>query len=87
MNKLTENKVALVFGFLISGLHLAWSILVLSGMGQMIVDFVLWAHMIHIQVVIGPFDIMATLVLLLMTFILGYITGFVFAKIWNYLHN
>ncbi len=81
------NKVGLVFGALLGGWHLAWSILVLSGFAQLIYDFVLWAHMIHLQITIGPFDMVAALTLVVLTAIVGYIMGYVGAWVWNRVHR
>lgn len=81
------NKVGLVFGALLGGWHLAWSILVWSGFAQAIYDFVLWAHMIHLQITIGPFDMVASLTLVVFTAIVGYIMGYVGAWVWNRVHR
>ena len=54
------NKVGLVFAILLGGWHVAWSILVATGLGQTLYNFILWAHMIHLPVKIGPFDLTAS---------------------------
>ncbi len=81
------NKVGLVFGVLLGGWHLVWSLLVLSGLAQSLYDFILWAHMIHVQITIGPFDMAAFLTLIVMTTIVGYIIGYSAALVWNRVHN
>lgn len=82
-----ENKVGLVFGALLGGWHLVWSLLVLSGMAQGIYDFILWAHMIHLAIVIGPFDLTASATLVVLTAVVGYIMGYISAWVWNYFHR
>jgi len=77
------NKVGLVAAVLLGGWHVVWSVLVLTGVGQMIYDFVLWAHMIRLQVVIGPFDATASLTLVAITAVIGYIAGFTGTLVWN----
>jgi len=55
------NKVGLVFAILLGGWHLVWSLFVATGLGQLLYDFILWAHMIHLAVTIGPFDFTASI--------------------------
>lgn len=86
MNNLNVQKTSLAFGLLLSGFHFCWAVLVFLGIAQAIVDFVLWAHMIHMQYTAGPFEFSAALTLLVFTFVTGYIMGFVFASVWNWLH-
>lgn len=82
-----KNKVGLVFGSLLGGWHLVWSLLVLSGFAQSIYDFILWAHMIHLQIVTGPFDAIAALTLVVVTAVGGYVVGYTSAWVWNRFHR
>ena len=77
------NKVGLVFAFLLGSLHLVWSLLVVTGLSQILYDFILWAHMIHLAVKIGPFDIIASITLIVVTAILGYAIGYIASLVWN----
>ena len=81
------NKVGLVFAILLGGWHLLWSILVATGVGQMLCNFVLWAHMIHLAVTIGPFDLTASITLIVVTAILGYVIGYIASVVWNRMHR
>ena len=81
------NKAGLVGGALLGGWHLAWSLLVLSGFAQTMYDFVLWAHMIHLDIVIGPFDATAAVTLVVFTAVVGYIIGCTSAWVWNRVHR
>ncbi len=87
MNTLNANKVALTVGLFIGGLHAVWSVLVLSGWAQTLYDFILWAHMIRLPIIIGPFDTTAAITLVIMTFLMGYVLGYAFAYLWNRLHR
>jgi hypothetical protein len=80
------NRVGLVCAILLGGCHFAWAILVATGIGQVLYDFVLWAHMIHLAITIGPFDAVAAVTLVLMTAVLGYIGGYIGSLVWNRLH-
>lgn len=81
------NKVGLVFGSLLGGWHLVWSLLVWSGFAQAIYDFILWAHMIHLQIVVGPFEATAAVTLVVVTAVTGYIGGYIGALVWNRFHR
>lgn len=61
---ISPNKVGLVIGALIGGWHLVWSVLVLLGWAQRIIDFIFWAHMIRPVYIIKPFDPVATVTLI-----------------------
>lgn len=87
MNYLNKNSTGVAVGFVISGMHFLWSMMVLLGVGQMFMDFIFWAHMIHMQMIIGPFEFTAFATLLIVTFISGYIMGWLFAYVWNWLHE
>lgn len=82
-----NNKVGLVFGALLGGFHFVWSLLVLSGVAQIVYDFILWAHMIHLTIVIGPFDLAASMTLVVLTAATGYVLGYIGAWVWNRVHS
>jgi len=77
------NKVGLVFAILLGGWHVAWSILVATGLGQTLYNFILWAHMIHLSITIGPFDLTASITLIVVTAIFGYVVGYIGSLVWN----
>ncbi|MBM3578931.1 MAG: hypothetical protein FJX40_15090 [Alphaproteobacteria bacterium] len=78
-----KNKVGLVGAALLGGWHLVWSILVATGVGQTLYDFILWAHMIHLNITIGPFRLAASTTLIVMTTVFGYVIGYAGAWLWN----
>ena len=80
------NKVALGIGTLIGSWHVAWSLLVLIGWAQPILDFIFWAHMIKTVYFVKPFDPMAAITLIVITAVIGYAFGFLGAVLWNRLH-
>ncbi len=82
-----QNKVGLVFGTLVGGLHLVLSILVLLNLAQPLVDFILWAHMVHLPVIIGPFDAVAAATVIIVSACVGYVVGYAGATIWNRIHH
>jgi hypothetical protein len=84
---LDQHRTGLVVGLFVGAWHVLWSLLVWTGWGQPIVDFILWAHMVHLQYIVGPFDITASATLVAVTALAGYAFGFFFAVIWNSLHR
>jgi len=81
------HKVGLVIGALIGGWHFVWSVLVLLGSAQPILDFIFWAHMIKPVYFVKPFDPVAAVTLIVITAVIGYVFGFLGAVIWNRLHR
>jgi hypothetical protein len=81
------NKVGLVIGALMGAWHFLWSLLVVLGWAQPILDFIFWAHMIKPVYSVKPFDALAAAVLILITAVIGYVFGFLGAIIWNRLHR
>lgn len=85
--KLDANKVGLVFGLFVAGLHLLWLIIVVIGWGQMLLNFAYWLHMFNNPFQVAPFDFTAAVLLLIITFIVGYVIGWVFSALWNRMHK
>lgn len=78
-----KNKVGIVFGAVLGGFHLMWSLLIFVGVAQMVLDFVFWAHMIYLPIVVGPFNLVAAVTLVVFTAVSGYVFGYVGAWAWN----
>lgn len=78
-----KNKSGLTFGFLICSFHIMWSVLVALGIAQVLLDFVLNIHMLNMQVEVMPFNIVKALGLIIVTFLLGYVFGWLMAFFWN----
>jgi len=87
MRYLNPMKTALAVGVFLGGWHVIWALLVALNWGQPLYDFILWAHMIHLQLTIGPFELVAAATLVAVTFAVGCVIGYVFAIIWNRFHR
>lgn len=87
MKELNVNKVALSVGFFLGGWHLVWSVFVLLGWAQTIINFILGLHMLSVPVQVLPFNITTAGLLIVVTFAVGYVAGRIFATVWNAVHK
>lgn len=82
--KLDPLKTGLGLGSLIAAMHLVWSILVALGLAQGWMDWVLSLHFLNNPYTVGSFDFVTALILIVVTGMVGFVVGWVFANIWNY---
>ncbi len=87
MAKLDKNKVGLVVGVFCALLHAVWALIVLIGVGQKILDWVLPLHFIDNLYSVTAFSITNALILVIAAFIGGYIMGWVYSALWNCLNK
>lgn len=87
MHHINPSKAGIALGVLLGGAHLVWSVLVALGVAQALYDFILWAHMIHLQFAVGPFDLSAAVTLVVVTTAVGYVLGYCYALLWNRVHR
>jgi hypothetical protein len=64
-------------------MHFFWSILVVFGIAQIMLDFVLNIHMLDVPVIVMPFSLIKALGLIVVTFVVGYVFGYLMAFFWN----
>ncbi len=83
MGKLDQNKVALATGGFLGLFHALWSLLVAVGFAQPLLDFVYSLHFLNNPFSVASFDLGRALLLVVMTFVVGYAIGWVFTMIWN----
>lgn len=81
--KFKPMTVALYTGCFIAALHLLWSLIVAFGFGQAYLDWILGLHFIKNPLVVMPFDLTTMITLVVLTFIIGFILGWVGTICWN----
>ncbi len=84
---MNKNKVALVLGSFVGLLHFVWGIAIAFGFAQSWLDFVYKMHSLNNPFTVMPFDLMRTIGLIIITFFVGYVVGYVFAVLWNKFHK
>lgn len=81
--KLDPKKTALTAGFFAGGWHLVWAVLIAMGWAQPLIDFIYQIHFLNNPFTVGAFNLGTALVLIITTFAIGFLFGWVFANIWN----
>ncbi len=83
MEKLNKKKLGLTIGIFAALCHLIWLIAVAIGI-QKFVDWILLLHSIQIDLTLTSVYILNAVLLIVLAFIGGYIFGWVFAAVWNW---
>ena len=84
---ISKNKLGVVVGSAFGIWHFAWAILVASGVAQWLMDWVFKLHFIQPVYVVTPFKPVLAVTLIVVTSMLGYLSGWIAAAIWNWLHT
>jgi len=84
---LNRNKTGLALGSLTGLGHLVWGVVVYLGWGQSLINFIFTLHSLSVPVTVANFDLMRSVWLVVVTAVIGYVLGFVFATIWNKVHK
>lgn len=82
---LGKNKLGLIVGVLFGVCHLGWALLVAFGFAQRLMDWIFRLHFVQPPYLITPFDPGVAVMLIVVTTLTGYVTGWLFAAIWNLL--
>jgi hypothetical protein len=87
MAKLNKNKTGLVLGIFVALIHAIWAVLVavIPASLQKLIDWAFLLHSLKPIYVITSFILLNAVFLVVMTFIVGYVLGWVFAAVWNWL--
>lgn len=85
--KLQQHKTGLIVGAFMGLWHVAWSILVVLGLAQWLLDFIYKVHFLNNPFTVAAFSASKALALIVVTAIIGYIAGSAFALLWNKMHG
>jgi hypothetical protein len=77
------HALGAAFAVLLGCSHLGWSILVLLGWAQPILDFIFWLHFLEPPYRVGPFGPGRALALIAVTSGIGYALGAFAGIVWN----
>lgn len=80
---LNKGKTGMALGVFIALIHAAWAVIVWSGSGQKLVNWIMTLHFMYYPVKILEFNLSNAVMLVIATFVGGYIFGWVFAAVWN----
>lgn len=83
MQEVNKNSAGLAFGMFFGLAHLVWSILVALNWAKPLVDWILGLHFMQLSYSMAPFSFGTALLLVVVTFVVGYIFGFLIAALWN----
>ena len=81
---LNPKKAGMIAGTFAALIHAAWSILVALGVAQGLIDFITRLHFLDSVHVVQPFNFGTAIMLVLVTFFVWYIFGWIFAKVVNW---
>ncbi len=87
MHNLNSHKVGLALGGLLGLVHLVWALMVLVNLAKPFMDWIFGLHFMNFQYSIAQFSFGNALLLVIVTAVIGYLMGYVFAWLWNIAHS
>ncbi len=83
--KLHPHKVGLALGVFAGLGHVVWSLLVAMGYAKPLVDWLLSLHFVSVSYSLASFDLTNAAVLVVVAAVWGYVVGYVFSLVWNWM--
>ncbi len=84
---LDKNKTGLIVGFFLAILHVIWALIiaVIPNQLQSFLNWIFDIHFLEPDWIITTFNLVDAIFLVAVTFVFGYICGYLFALIGNYI--
>ena len=86
VDKLNNNQIGLIVGIFLALMHAIWALFV-AVTPELLQQFIDWMFILHSLKpiwVITSCDLMNAILLIILTFVIGYALGWVFVAIWNW---
>lgn len=77
----------MVLGVFVALMHALWMLLIFFGVAQLYMNWIFGLHLLTNPYTVLPFNWGSAITLIIVTFVVGYVMGWVFAFIWNRLHK
>jgi hypothetical protein len=87
IRRINKNRAGIVVGSLTGLWHLTWSLLVAFGVAQTFINWVFRLHFIQPPYTITAFNVVTAVTLIVVTSVIGFVMGWLFGAIWNWLHS
>lgn len=85
--KLNPSKIALVVGAFAGLGHTVWGLLVALNLATPLLDWIFGLHFLNNPYSVQTFDPVKWITLIVVTSIVGYAAGYIFALLWNKVHK
>ncbi len=87
MTKSLPHTLGLTLGTTQAVLHLVWSLFVAVGWAGSFMSTVYRLHMVDPSIRILPFDLVSSVMLIVVTALVGYAVGWLLGTFWNVYHR
>lgn len=81
--QINRKQAGLSLGILFGLMHLTWLLALVTGWAELLMNLMMKYHFVSKTYQIGSFDLGIGIVGLVGAFLCGYLTGWIFAYIWN----
>ena len=83
MTKINPRSAGLALGAFAAAVHLAWVVLVATGVAQPLINFIFWLHFINPPYKIAPFELGTAALLIVFVSVVAFGFGYLLAAFWN----
>lgn len=85
MKELDKNEIGLIVGVFFGLIHLTWAVLVAAGFAKTVLDWIYGLHFLSNPFKVQEFNVTNAFFLVVVTFAAGYVLGWIFTAVWNWL--